>query len=372
MSLKLNIEKKLGAFQLKVDLEAGDEVLALLGASGCGKSLTLRCVAGIETPDRGQIVLDGRVLFDSDKKINLSPQKRHTGLIFQNYALFPNMTVEDNLLCATRRDRHVVPRSQRLARVKEIMEDFGLSPLARQLPSQLSGGQQQRVALARSLISSPDILLLDEPFSALDSHMRFRLEQEVRDIIRRFGRTVVLVSHDRDEVFRMSDKIAVMNDGYIDVFGPKEQVFAHPGTRCAAELTGCKNISPIQKLDDHHVYAKAWGLTIQTEQTVGDESYVGIRMHDISYGDIHMHDISYGGTDSAINSFIMEVAEVVENPFSYTVLLRGAHEAVCWKADKALWKSICRRDGGEGSRDAMHAVKQVRVRFPQEAILLLK
>ena len=283
MSLYLNIEKRLGDFQLHVNLETGDDILALLGASGCGKSLTLKCIAGIETPDKGRIIVDGNVFFDSKKKINLSPQKRRAGLIFQNYALFPNMTVEANILCATRRDNSSATKQQRSAKVKEIMESFGISQLARHYPSQLSGGQQQRAALARTLVSSPDILLLDEPFSALDSHLRFHMEKELRDIMHRFGKTVVLVSHDRDEVFRLCDKIAVMDDGEVDVYGSKEAVFDDPKTLSGAIRTGRQNISPRHGLDEHHALAKNWGLTLQTSREVGDAEYIGIRMHDVRY-----------------------------------------------------------------------------------------
>ena len=235
MSLYVDIEKDLGSFCLKAKFEVGDESIALLGPSGCGKSMTLKCIAGIETPDRGRIVVDDVVLFDSEKKINLTPQQRRTGLLFQNYALFPNMTVYKNICAGARRERDSQKRNRM---IESIMDKFGLADLADRYPHQLSGGQQQRVALARILVSSPRILLLDEPFSALDSHLRFMLEREVRQVMREFGKTVVLVSHDRDEVYRMSDKIAVMDDGIIQTIGTRAQVFADPRTRKGAILTG--------------------------------------------------------------------------------------------------------------------------------------
>ena len=263
MSIFIDIEKNLGNFHLKVKLEAGDEVLALLGASGCGKSMTLKCIAGIERPDKGRIVVDGVTLFDSERHINLTPQERHTGLMFQNYALFPNMTVRQNIYAGTRRERKKgigrrgsdkkqnlaakkeyagdrLPKELADANVEEIMRRFGLENLADHLPSQLSGGQQQRTALARLLVSSPQILMLDEPFSALDTFLRLKMEQEVGAEIRRFGKTVILVSHDRDEVFRMADKIAIIHDGRVESFGTKEEVFRNPCTRNGATLTGCR------------------------------------------------------------------------------------------------------------------------------------
>ncbi len=225
MSLFLDIEKRLGNFHLHVKLEAGDEVLGLVGKSGCGKSLTLRCIAGIERPDKGRITLDGTVLFDSEKNINLTPQKRRTGLLFQNYALFPNMTVRQNIRAGTLRDK--LSREERDSRINTIMESFGLSDLSELYPHQLSGGQQQRTALARILISDPQIILLDEPFSALDSELKFRLENEVRDVIRSFGKTVVFVSHDRGEVYRLSHRIAMMRDGTADCVFSKEEWLFH-------------------------------------------------------------------------------------------------------------------------------------------------
>ena len=221
MALLVDIEKTLGSFHLQVQLEAGDEVLGLCGNSGCGKSLTLRCIAGVEKPDRGRIILNGVTLFDSDKHINLSPQKRRTGLLFQNYALFPNMTVRQNIRTGTLRNHRT--EEERNRKVADIMENFGLSDLAGHYPRQLSGGQQQRTALARILVSEPQILMLDEPFSALDSELKFHLEAEVREVIRRFGKTAILVSHDRGEAYRLSDRIAMMRDGRAEKILSKEE-----------------------------------------------------------------------------------------------------------------------------------------------------
>ena len=255
MSLYVDIEKTLGSFHLKVKLEAADETLALLGASGCGKSLTLKCIAGIETPDKGKILVDDVVLFDSEKKINLSPQQRRTGLMFQNYALFPNMTVLQNIRTGANRE---TDKKKREAAVTAVLESFGLTELKNRLPHQLSGGQQQRVALARILVSNPRILLLDEPFSALDSHLRFKLEREVRQVIRKFGKTVVLVSHDRDEVFRMSDSIAIMDSGRIEVTGTKEAVFQKPRKKLHAVHIVEPSVAARAHIDDGRLGERAF------------------------------------------------------------------------------------------------------------------
>ena len=344
MALFVDIEKTLGNFHLHVKFEAENNVLALLGASGCGKSMTLKCIAGIETPDKGCIKLDGVTLFDSVRRINLPPQKRRVGYLFQQYALFPNMTVWQNIAAGVR------DKVNAKALVADAVSSMHLEGMEHKKPHQLSGGQQQRVALARILVNAPEVLLLDEPFSALDSHLRFQLEQEVRNAIRRFGKTVLLVSHNRDEVFRLSDSIAIMNEGHIEAIGDKKAVFADPKTRNGAILTGCKNVAEIEKLDERSVRVPEWGLTLETCKDVGDAKYVGIRMHDIA-----------DGMDGR-NTFVFDVVEEIENPFSMTVMVKAkdaehAHP-IGWEMDKDVWQR-CRKD-------------QLTLCLPPENILLLR
>lgn len=243
MSVYVDIEKRLGNFLLKVKLQGEEETIALLGASGCGKTMTLKCIAGIEKPDRGKILVDGVTLFDSEKGINLSPQERRTGYLFQNYALFPNMTVLQNLASAAKREKNNLRRKDR---IEKTIEAFGLEEFLHRLPHTLSGGQQQRVALARILISQPDILLLDEPFSALDSHLRLTMEQQVRNVIRQFGKTVILVSHNRDEVYRMSDRVAILEDGSIAEYGDKDRIYQEPKSLAGAKMLGFENLIPVE------------------------------------------------------------------------------------------------------------------------------
>ena len=344
MSLYVDVEKELGGFHLNVKLEAGDETLALLGASGCGKSLTLKCIAGIERPDRGRIVLDDRVLFDSEKKIDLPPQARRTGLMFQSYALFPHMTVLQNIRAGANREPD---KGKRQAAVEAVVDSFGLKDLLNHHPAQPSGGQQQRVALARILVSAPHSLLLDEPFSALDSHLRFRLEQEVREVIRRFGKTVLLVSHDRDEVFRMADSIAIMNDGRVETLGPKQEVFRAPGSRSGAILTGCKNISRAEPVDQYRVRALDWGLTLKLARPAEGVTAVGVRAHDVRQGE-------------GENLLLCRVEEEIENPFSRLVIARpeGAAAPIVFETDKERWRA----ERGQ----------EIRLNLPPEAILPLR
>ena len=385
MSLYVDIEKRYGKFHLKMKFESGDEVLALLGASGCGKSLTLKCIAGIETPDRGRIVLDGQVLFDSEKRINLPPQKRKVGYLFQQYALFPNMTVYQNIAVGMRKcgnDKKYRSSRWRASNaehkkqeevIDQILSTIGLEGMEQKYPHQLSGGQQQRVALARILVNEPKILLLDEPFSALDSHLRFRLEQQVREVIHSFGKSVVLVSHNRDEVFRLSDKIAVVSDGKIETMGDKHDVFRSPQTKNAAILTGCKNVSPIKIIDEGHVLATDWNMVLEvkkdiaiaTENVVGnqnttllsDVTYVGIRMKYIRAFD----NCSKSNCPSE-NIFRCRVTEVIENPFSYTVMLVRENEPgelpLGWEMIKSEWEKM--------------QTEYVTICIPSKSILLLK
>ena len=307
MSLVVDIRKQLGCFALDVSFTAGNGVTCLLGASGCGKSMTLKCIAGIEKPDSGRIELDGTVLFDSEKGINLPPQKRQVGYLFQNYALFPNMTVRQNILCGLCREKE---RSAKERRLREMLRLMQLEGLEHHKPHQLSGGQQQRVALARILVSDPQLLLLDEPFSALDGHLRDALKIELRDLLQRFGREVLMVTHDRTEAYNMSREIAVMYQGRLLAVKPTKALFADPGSVQAAILTGCKNIVPARRLDDHTVEVPDWGIQLQTRQEVREGlKAIGIRAHYFNPGTSH-------------NRFPVAYVEEMEEPFETILQFR--------------------------------------------------
>ena len=280
MSLTVKIKKRLGRFALDVDFEAGREVLALLGSSGCGKSMTLKCIAGIERPDEGFISLDGRVLFDSEKHVNLSPQKRRVGYLFQQYALFPNMTVYDNIAAGVRKES----RAGRDEAVRGMIKNMRLEGLEKNRPAQLSGGQQQRAALARILVNEPELLLLDEPFSALDSYLRWQMELEVADTLRAFSGTSVFVSHDRNEVYRLCDSVCILTNGKSEGKAGVRELFAAPRTLSACLMTGCKNFSRTEKLDDTHVRALDWGAVLEVNGVPEGAKYVGVRAHDLHPG----------------------------------------------------------------------------------------
>lgn len=261
MALSVDIRKALGNFHLAVQFDAGDETLALLGASGCGKSVTLKCIAGILTPDEGHIELDGVTLYDSASRINLPPQRRQVGYLFQQYALFPNMTVRQNIAAAVR------DKARRQTEVAEKLRQFRLEAVADQKPGQLSGGQQQRCALARILASEPTAILLDEPFSALDSYLKYQLELELAETLGGFPGTVLWVSHDRGEVFRNCRRVCVIDRGRSQPVTTLGELFRSPGTEAAARLSGCKNYADARPREDA-VFLPDWGLTLSCGRPV--------------------------------------------------------------------------------------------------------
>lgn len=237
MSLLVDIEKRLDTFTLRVQFEIGHGATALLGASGCGKSVTLKCIAGIMTPDRGRIVLDGETLFDSERRVNLPPQRRCVGYLFQQYALFPNMTVQQNILCGIRTGS----RAEKQRAAAEQLRRFRLEGLEKRYPAQLSGGQAQRVALARILASQPRAILLDEPFSALDAKIRQQMREELKKIQSDLGITVVFVTHDQEEAMSLSHRIVVMNKGKFEQIGTPTEIYDKPATRHVASFIGEMN-----------------------------------------------------------------------------------------------------------------------------------
>ena len=207
--LYADFEKKLDLFTLRVHIDIEGGVFSLFGASGAGKSMTLKCIAGIEKPDRGIIRLGDTVLFDSERHINLTPQKRQVGYLFQEYALFPNMTVRGNILSGL----HKLPRKKRDSKAVELMEHFRILPLADKKPHYLSGGERQRVALARIFASEPKALLLDEPFSSLDTFLKWELVPYFKETLQSFSGCSIMVSHNLDEVISLCDMVSVIQNG---------------------------------------------------------------------------------------------------------------------------------------------------------------
>ncbi|MDB9527249.1 molybdate ABC transporter permease subunit [Oscillatoria sp. CS-180] len=278
--LVVKIEKQVPGFHLKVNFVTNHAPLGLLGASGSGKSMTLRCIAGLETPSQGRIVLNGRVLFDSHKRINVPSRDRKVGLVFQNYALFPHLTVAQNIAFGLAN----MPKPQRATEVMRYLDQIGLTGLGDRYPHQLSGGQQQRVALARALAIQPDILLLDEPLSALDTYLRSHIEKLLVEVLSRYQGITLFITHKLEEAYRVCSNLLVLSNGEVQAEGTKEEIFERPPTFEVAKVTECKNFSRARRLDDYHVEALDWGCRLQVKMPMPSETgYIGLRAHHVKY-----------------------------------------------------------------------------------------
>jgi molybdate transport system permease protein len=305
--LLLNIEKRLNNFHLQVAFNTDHQPLGLLGSSGAGKSMILRCIAGIETPNKGQIILNNRVLFDSEKKINLPIHQRKIGFLFQNYALFPHLTVAQNIAFG-------IPKS---VNIKEEIEKqliaMHLQGFGDRYPHQLSGGQQQRVALARALASKPEALLLDEPFSALDTHLRSQLEQQVTEILDDYGGVTLFVTHNMEEAYRLCPNLLVLNQGKEAHHGSKYEIFQHPANVNVAQITGCKNFSRVNILSPQQITAIDWGCNLQVSEKIPPElSHIGIRAHHLLFTQ----------DPEQVNTFPCYLVRTSETPHRMTVFIK--------------------------------------------------
>lgn len=270
--LLVDLRKDLGSsFTLSAKLTLHGKPLGILGASGSGKSLTLKCIAGLEKPTQGRIVLNGRVLFDSQQSINLPPHQRRIGFVFQNYALFPHMKVAQNI-------------GQRKERVWKYIELMDLQGLEKRYPHQLSLGQQQRVALARAMAITPEALLLDEPLSALDTYLRNQIEKLLTEVFSTYEGFTLFVTHKLEEAYRVCGNLLVLSQGQVIASGSKEDIFERPPTFRVAQLTECKNFSPVEIIDHQRIQALDWGCTLQVMETLTKPiKYVGIRAHHLIF-----------------------------------------------------------------------------------------
>lgn len=341
MSLQVKIRKKLKDFMLEVEFQTESGMLGILGASGCGKSMTLKSIAGLITPDEGKIVLNGKVVFDSDKKINLPPQKRKVGYLFQNYALFPNMTVEQNIMTGM-----MGSKQEKQKKVKEMMELLKLEGLENQYPMRLSGGQQQRVALARLLAYDPEIMLLDEPFSALDSYLKEQLQMQLKEILSYYDKTILMVSHDRSEIYRLSDQTMTMKSGQVLQFGKTKEVFFLPKDPVTARLTGCRNLSIANKIDDFHIEAIEWGMVFEMKEKIEkDREIKSIGIHE---RELQLQEHITENT----NCFEVMIVDVLEEPYEYHVLVKTKGVESENKLDKRwkeeIWCSVKKEEAWEG------------------------
>lgn len=276
--LEVAIQKRLDGFVLDTAFTTDHSFVVLFGPSGSGKSLTLQAIAGAIQPDRGRIVVDHSPFYDSARHILLPPQTRRIGYVPQHYALFPHLTVEKNIAFGL----VVNHRNQPQQRINELLDIFSLQGLARRYPRELSGGQQQRVALARALAIQPRLLLLDEPFAALDAPLRASLRQELLQLQERLGLKIVLVSHDHADAFALGQQIIVYNEGHVIQQGPRDDIFFRPSTRHVAELVGTENILPatVERSEKDFAWMRWQGRRIITNPTslsVGASALLCIR-----------------------------------------------------------------------------------------------
>lgn len=337
--LSVDIKKRLGNFTLKVKFNVNKDTIGLLGASGSGKSMTLRCIAGLETPDEGKIILNDTVLFDSEKKINLPIRKRKTGFLFQNYALFPHLTVYQNIMLGL----DSIPKNEAKRITEEKINMMKLDGLEKRYPRELSGGQQQRVALARALAVNPKILLLDEPFSALDDYLRNYMVRQLIQTLSEFDGDSIFVTHNRDEAYLICSDLVVLSNGRQEAYGDKKSIFQKPPSLSAARLTGCKNISSVKKISENYIRAAEWGIDIYTKQKdIENIKYVGIRANYISLAE---------NNENEKNIFEAWLSYTVEAPFKMMAYLsigrkpesKGQYN-IQWEMTKEKWEIVKKQE----------------------------
>lgn len=283
IELTVEIQKQLRDFFLEVSFSADQTPLGLLGASGAGKSTIVRCIAGLETPDRGRIVLNGRVLFDSERGINLPPRDRACGFLFQNYALFPHLTVAENIAFGIPKGTSSLAIKQEVA--KQLLA-VDLPEMGNCYPGELSGGQQQRVALARAKASKPEILLLDEPFSALDTYLRDKQARLLRKTLITYQGVTLFITHNLEEAYRVCPNLLIVDEGKAIAHDSKHNIFERAPNFRVAQLTGCKNFSRAAVISPQIIKAIDWDCTLEViEPPSSSLAYLGIRAHQFIFPD---------------------------------------------------------------------------------------
>jgi molybdate transport system permease protein len=312
MALFVDLQKQLTSYPLRIAFNLEQNTLGILGGSGSGKSMTLRCIAGIETPDRGRIVLNNRVLFDAECGINVPIRDRRIGLVFQNYALFPHLTVAQNITYGLRH----LKTAERRRRLADQLTQLQLQGLEHRYPQEISGGQQQRVALARAIAVEPQVLLLDEPFSALDTYLRSQLQEQLIEALATYSGVTLFVTHNLEEVYGICQDILVIAEGKQIAYNNKQAIFERPETYTVARITGCKNFSQARAIAATEIEAIDWGCRLNVVEPIPESlSWVGIRAHHLTFGDRSNH----------VNTFPCWVTKTRETPHRTTVYLKLHH-----------------------------------------------
>ena len=273
MTIKADISSKLDKFHAEISFESDSNRIGILGESGAGKSLLLKFLAGISNPDKGEIWLDKKCLYSTEKKVNVRPQDRNIAYMFQNYALFPTMSVRNNIEIVVKGTKE-----QKKEKADILLKKFQIEQLAERKPRELSGGQQQRVALARVLAYEPEMILLDEPFSALDQGLKENLQIELGNMLRDYEGRVIMVSHSMDELYKFSSELMVVSEGHIVEIGNTQELFHNPKTVKAAGLLGVKNILKVKALKKNQIQIEDWNISVDVGlRDVRDIVYIGIR-----------------------------------------------------------------------------------------------
>ena len=317
INLIVKVQKQLRDFLLDVDLTINRQPLGLLGASGAGKSTIVRCIAGLETPDRGIIILNGRVLYDSQRKINLPVKERNCGILFQDYALFPHLTVGENIAFGMSNQLSSKKIKQEVERQLIMVELPGISDRP---VRELSGGQQQRVALARVKASNPKIMLLDEPFSALDTYLRHKQEKLLRKSLQMYRGVTLLITHNLEEAYRVCPNLLIIDRGKAIAYGDKETIFRHSPNIRTAQVTNCKNFSQGVIIDDKKVKARDWNCLLEVT-TIPFNNSENQRWSKVTIG-IRAHQIVFSKDDNGVNIFNCWLADYSETQHRVTCYLK--------------------------------------------------
>lgn len=277
MGINLNLKSQLDNFNMEIAFKSDARRIGILGESGAGKSMLLKYLAGIYSPLLGEIEVDDVCVFSSSKKINIKPQDRNIAYLFQSYALFPTMTVEDNIKIIARGNK-----KEKNSKTQYLLKKFHIENLGKRYPAELSGGQQQRVSLARIMAYEPKLILLDEPFSALDENLKERLQIDLEEMIGDFGGTVILVSHNRDEIYRFSQELLIMNNGRSVEYGSTEEIFSKPGTIEGAKMVGITNLVPARTVAPKTIEIPGWNFKLEMDEDIKKEvHYAGFRDTDL-------------------------------------------------------------------------------------------
>ncbi|SFE77808.1 sulfate/molybdate ABC transporter ATP-binding protein [Peptostreptococcus sp. D1] len=306
MGLSVEIKSKLNIFEMDISLKTTSNRIGILGASGSGKSMLLKYISGIITPDEGVIELNDELLFDSSKKINIKPQKRNVAYMFQNYALFPTMSVRENIEIIIEGSK-----KYKAKKASELMKRFCIDNIASKMPRDLSGGQQQRVALARIMAYEPKLILLDEPFSAMDNDLKDKLQMELEEMVADYDGIIIMVSHSRDEIYRFSDELIIIDNGGIVEHGTTKKTFNHPKTIQGAKMVGVSNILPASIDNESMLFIPEMDLKIALDDA--DEicknkiRYVGIR--DVDFKILSSNE----NVENVVDVKIEKIYEGIEN-----------------------------------------------------------